>query len=70
MHPTGGWLTCAATAWRRFLSSAGYPTQKPGLTFHFTGISGSSVHYRERGEQYWQLGDQTYHMEGGDLFVE
>jgi AraC-like DNA-binding protein len=45
-----------------------YAKARPDLPLHrHFGIL--EVHYLERGEQYWQLGDQTYHMEGGDLFV-
>ena len=70
MRPTDGWWICDPMALPRFPSSAGYPMPKPGPTFRFTGISTLfEVHYRERGDQYWLLGDQTYHMEGGDLFV-
>ena len=45
-----------------------YTKARPDIPLHrHFGIF--EVHYRERGEQYWQLGDQIYHMEGGDLFV-
>jgi AraC-like DNA-binding protein len=34
---------------------------------HHFGIF--EVHYRERGGQQWRLGNRTYHMDGGDLFI-
>ncbi len=45
-----------------------YNKARPDIPLHrHFGII--EFHFRERGEQYWQLGDQTHHMEGGDLFV-
>ena len=45
-----------------------YTKARPDIPLHrHFGII--EVHYRERGEQYWLLGDRTYQMEGGDLFV-
>jgi AraC-like DNA-binding protein len=45
-----------------------YAKARPDIPLHrHTGVI--EVHYRDRGEQYWQIGSQVYHQEAGDLFV-
>jgi AraC-like DNA-binding protein len=45
-----------------------YADARPDIPLHrHTGII--EVHYRHRGEQYWQIGDKVFHQEAGDLFV-
>jgi AraC-like DNA-binding protein len=45
-----------------------YISARPDIPLH-RHFGSFEIHYLVRGGQYWVLGDQTYHMEGGDLFV-
>jgi AraC-like DNA-binding protein len=44
-----------------------YTKARPDIPIHrHAGVL--EVHYRDQGEQYWQLGDRLYRQESGDLF--
>jgi AraC-like DNA-binding protein len=45
-----------------------YAEARPDIPIHrHFGVV--EICYRDRGEQYFQLGDQMYHMQGGDVFL-
>jgi AraC-like DNA-binding protein len=45
-----------------------YTKARPDLPIH-RHFGSLEVHYRDRGEQHFQLGEEIHHLQGGDLFL-
>ncbi len=45
-----------------------YADARPDIPVH-RHFGCIEICYRDRGEQYFQLGDDLYHMQGGDIFL-
>jgi AraC-like DNA-binding protein len=45
-----------------------YARTRPDLPVH-RHFGCIEIHFRDRGEQYFEMGGQTFHLQGGDLFV-